>query len=266
MDLSIGIGEKLRKARLEKGITFDDVVKDTKIRTRYLQALEEENWDVFPGNVYLKGFLRTYSNYLGLDENEYLEQINGIVKQEPELLKMPQKIELPGRPRRKIGIIYGIIAILLLLGIQYSYTNFFNKPNTLPPQVPPGQVGSNTPDQSENPDDNLPANGGQQDPGQNQVPPAAEQQYTAISLRLQAVEGRCWVQVKNETSIIYEGTLQKGEEKVFNDLQRVDFTLGNSGGVRVYLNEEDYGILGKIGDVVYKKYALQNNQIVDLSS
>lgn len=260
MVLSIGIGEKLRKARLEKGITYEDVVKDTKIRARYLQALEEEDWDAFPGNVYLKGFLRTYSNYLGLNDAEFIEQIKGIGIKEPEILNVPQKIEIPGRPRRKMGIVYGIIALLLLAAFQYTYTHYFNKPISLPPQTPSAQ--NKEPDQPEN---SLPKEGNEQGTDPNQTQPAEEQSVTSISLKLQAVKGRCWVQVKNGTSIIYEGTLIEGDEKVFPNLQRVDFTLGNSGGVRYFLNDTDYGIAGKTGDVVYKKYALENNKIVELS-
>lgn len=263
MVLSIGIGEKLRKARLEKGITYEDVVKDTKIRARYLQALEEEDWDIFPGKVYLKGFLRTYSSYLGLNDGEFIEQIKEIGTKEAEILNIPQKIEIPGRPRRKMGIVYGIIAVLLLAAFQYTYTHYFNKPISLPPRTPSAQ---NTDTNSNaNPENSLPKEGNEQGSSADETEPGEEQLVTSISLKLQAVKGRCWVQVKNGTSIIYEGTLTEGEEKVFSDLQRVDFTLGNSGGVRYFLNDTDYGIAGKTGDVVYKKYALENNQIVELS-
>lgn len=265
MVLSIGIGEKLRKARLEKGITYDDVVKDTKIRARYLQALEEEEWDVFPGKVYLKGFLRTYSNYLGLNDAEFIEQIKEIATKEPEIINIPQRIEMPGRPRRKMGIVYGVIAVLLLLVFQYTYTHYLSKPNSLIPQTPTVQnneTQNNIPkDQAEDPN-SLPAEGNSPETDQDKTD---DKLIKSINLKLQAVQGRCWVQVKNGNAVIYEGTMREGDEKVFPDLQTVDFTLGNSGGVRYFLNDTDYGIPGKTGDVVYKRYALQDNRIVELS-
>lgn len=256
--MSNGIGEKLRKARLEQGITFEDVVKDTKIRARFLQALEEEDWDVFPGQVYLKGFLRSYSKYLGLNDAELLEQLKEILPKEQEIINIPRKMELPGRPRRKMGIIYGIIAIILLFAFQYSYTHFINPPVSLPSST--SDPAGEHPDQTSNPpEDYLPA--GEQGDAANE-----EIGFEDINLRLEALEGKCWVRVKDESKVVYEGTLQAGEEKVFTNLLQVEFTLGNAGGVRVYLNEKDYGVLGKAHTVVTKKYVLENKQIVEISS
>ena len=67
-----GIGENLKNVRESKGISLRKAEEDTKIRKRYLQALEEGNYDVIPGRVYAKGFLRNYANYLGLDQEEIL--------------------------------------------------------------------------------------------------------------------------------------------------------------------------------------------------
>ena len=51
--------------------------KAIRIRDRYLQALEEERWELLPGDAYVKGFLRTYADYLGLDGNLYVEEYDG---------------------------------------------------------------------------------------------------------------------------------------------------------------------------------------------
>src|SRR6201987_3543150 len=70
------IGGSLREARLKRGLTPADVQKAIRIRDRYLQALEEERWELLPGDAYVKGFLRTYADYLGLDGNLYVEEYN----------------------------------------------------------------------------------------------------------------------------------------------------------------------------------------------
>src|SRR3954464_1123575 len=62
-----GIGEALRTARHEAGIELDEVERTIRIRGRYLAALENEDWGVLPGEAYLRGFLHTYGDYLGLD-------------------------------------------------------------------------------------------------------------------------------------------------------------------------------------------------------
>ena len=64
------IGEHLRTAREEKGYSFDQVVHDTNISREYIHALEEDNFDFFPAEAYLIGFLRNYSEYLGLDPSK----------------------------------------------------------------------------------------------------------------------------------------------------------------------------------------------------
>ena len=73
------IGEVLKSARTRQGIEMRDVEDRTKIRTKYLRALESEDWDVLPSPAYAKGFLRTYSQLLGLDADaivdEYVRQV-----------------------------------------------------------------------------------------------------------------------------------------------------------------------------------------------
>ncbi|HWI54257.1 MAG TPA: helix-turn-helix domain-containing protein, partial [Desulfobacteria bacterium] len=61
------IGESLKNAREQKGISLEQAEDDTKIRKRYLQALEDGEYSIIPGSVYAKGFLRNYANYLGLN-------------------------------------------------------------------------------------------------------------------------------------------------------------------------------------------------------
>jgi hypothetical protein len=61
------IGTTLREARVRRALTLQQVEEDIKIRVKYVQAMENEDWDVMPGVTYVKGFLRTYSTYLGLD-------------------------------------------------------------------------------------------------------------------------------------------------------------------------------------------------------
>ncbi len=65
--MSLGIGERLIQAREERGLNLEDAERDTRISRRYLQALEDERFDIIPAPVYARGFLRSYSQYLGLD-------------------------------------------------------------------------------------------------------------------------------------------------------------------------------------------------------
>lgn len=69
-DVSKGIGERLREARSARGLGFGEIEAQTKIRARYLRAMEDEQWDVLPGAAYARAFLHTYAEVLGLDADE----------------------------------------------------------------------------------------------------------------------------------------------------------------------------------------------------
>ena len=68
------IGATLRDARIRGHVDLNDVESGTKIRARYLRAMEDEEWDALPGPVYAKSFLRTYADYLGLDSRALVDE------------------------------------------------------------------------------------------------------------------------------------------------------------------------------------------------
>ena len=72
------IGEKLRAAREAKRLTIKDVVKDTNINPLYIDALEEEDFEKFPSETYIIGFLRSYTEYLKLDTDEIIQSYKGV--------------------------------------------------------------------------------------------------------------------------------------------------------------------------------------------
>jgi hypothetical protein len=70
------IGNSLREARLRQGLDFPEIEQATKIRGKYLRSLEEEQFEVLPAQTYVKGFLRSYADYLGLDGQLYVDEFN----------------------------------------------------------------------------------------------------------------------------------------------------------------------------------------------
>ncbi len=67
------LGEYLKKSRKEKGISLEVLEEKTKIRKRYLQAIENGRFDLIPGQIYLKGFLKSYADAIGLNSTEILQ-------------------------------------------------------------------------------------------------------------------------------------------------------------------------------------------------
>jgi helix-turn-helix protein/uncharacterized protein DUF4115 len=110
------IGGSLREARLKRGLTPADVQKAIRIRDRYLQALEEERWEALPGDAYVKGFLRTYADYLGLDGNLYVDEYNNRFAHSEELPFVPERFARSGS-RSGGGLLRPVIAIGLIVAI-----------------------------------------------------------------------------------------------------------------------------------------------------
>jgi cytoskeleton protein RodZ len=107
------IGSSLKEARSRRKLSAADVHKAIRIRERYLTAIEEERWEMLPGDTYTKGFLRTYAEFLGLDGQLYVEEYNARIAQHEEEPLVPES--LTGRGAAG-GILFRTIGAFLLVG------------------------------------------------------------------------------------------------------------------------------------------------------
>jgi hypothetical protein len=109
------IGNSLRAARERQGLGYPEIELATKIRGKYIRALEEEDFDAVPGDAYIRGFLRTYADYLGLDGEVYVEEYASrfLTSWRDEL---PPRRERP-RVRRRDRHVERRAVILVLAGI-----------------------------------------------------------------------------------------------------------------------------------------------------
>jgi cytoskeleton protein RodZ len=99
------IGETLRKARTERGVELSEVERATKIRAKFLEAMEEDRWGALPAPVYARGFLDIYARYLDLDQDALLEEYRQTVEGEQHE-PIPQSVIKPGtlRQTRPVGL------------------------------------------------------------------------------------------------------------------------------------------------------------------
>ncbi|MDR0387651.1 MAG: helix-turn-helix domain-containing protein [Treponema sp.] len=119
------LGVKLKKAREAKGYTIEQVCRDTNIASRYIDALEKEDFDVFPGEPYLLGFLRNYGEYLGLDVEGLLANYRALKIQEVPV-PVEQLLRSPPRTGRIIRIVAIIVAAVAAAGGGFYY--FWTRP------------------------------------------------------------------------------------------------------------------------------------------
>jgi cytoskeleton protein RodZ len=96
------IGEQLRSARRSRRIELEQIEERTKIRARFLRAMEEDRWEVLPGPAFARAFLRTYADLLGLDSEALVEEYRRGEPTEPAPEAVPQAVS-PRRPGRGVG-------------------------------------------------------------------------------------------------------------------------------------------------------------------
>jgi cytoskeleton protein RodZ len=140
------IGNSLREARLRQGLEFPEIEYATKVRSKYLRALEDEQFDVLPAQTYVKGFLRTYAEYLGLDGQLYVDEYNsryvGLEEESPlrASVRQPQ-----GQERRLAsGVVLAVIAGIAVLTALVIAAFKFTGGSGTPAQQTSGQTKKHT--------------------------------------------------------------------------------------------------------------------------
>ena len=131
------IGETLREARMRRRIDMAEVEAATKIRAKYLRALESEEWELLPGPTFVKTFLRTYAEYLELDSRLLVEEYKQRFERPAGVELTPLNLRTQRR-RRSVGPRIGpgvvvVVGIIALLGALYALGRFGDDEEGAPP-------------------------------------------------------------------------------------------------------------------------------------
>ncbi len=120
------IGEVLKRARTRQRVDIQTVEEQTKIRTKYLRALENEEWEVLPGHPYAKGFLRTYAQFLGLDPDALVDEYrrtvesslgaNAPVQFAEPVLERRRPLAPPSRRRWPLRVVVIVVVAVAAVG------------------------------------------------------------------------------------------------------------------------------------------------------
>lgn len=142
------IGNSLREARIRQGLEYPEVERATKIRARYIRALEEEEFTILPGDTYIRGFLRTYADYLGLDGQLYIDEYSS--RFAPGWSDDATPARPRGRPRDRgierravVLVLVGIAALTALVFAAWRFGGVSSSSST-PPVVQTGDRASAT--------------------------------------------------------------------------------------------------------------------------
>jgi cytoskeleton protein RodZ len=189
------IGSSLREARLRQDLDFPELEERTKIRPKYLRALEDERFDILPAPTYVRGFLRSYAESLGLDGQPFVDEYNSrfTVGEEDAPLRA-RRVPAPRRdrgPRESRMAAVALVAIAIATALVIAAWRFGGPENEKVPGLVP--QGTGTAAQAAN------ARG-------------------KVRLVVRATEGSTWMEVRAATpagKLLYSGTLEQGQRKPF---------------------------------------------------
>jgi cytoskeleton protein RodZ len=213
------IGATLREARMRARIDVSEVEAQTKIRAKYLRALENEEWDLLPGPTYVKSFLRTYAEALDLDAKLLVDEYKLRHERLSEVELQPINAAAPGRERRRSGPVIppGAIVTLILIALVGALYSL-------------GSCGKDNPPAADQPAATTPATTPAATPPPAAVAPPAERPLT---VRLQIIgTGPVNVCLKAGDRTLQNGTtLGAGDRTATFRSKRFRLTLGNNNAI-----------------------------------
>jgi hypothetical protein len=210
------IGSSLREARLRQELDFPDLEERTKIRPKYLRALEDERFDILPAPTYVRGFLRSYAEALGLDGQPFVDEYNSrFAVGEDEPVIRARRVPVERRDRRSAReshiAVVALLAIAIVTALVIAAWRFGGpEEQKVPGLVPNGQSGQRS----------VAAVGGR------------------VKLVVRAVDGDSWMEVRSGSvagRLLYNGTLERGQQKPFEG-RRLQLALQKPENVVVRLN------------------------------
>lgn len=257
--MTTGIGETLTRAREQQGRTIEDAARSLLLRAEQVRALEEERFASFGGDVYARGFLRSYALDLGLDPQPLLDTFRQEVSGDTALtmgtLVTPAAggVKAPrGAPPRWLGWAVAVVAVVLGLGLLGQLTGS-RTPETASPDAPatsPGDAeddadggdGADAGDEGDAPvDSGLPSRDVEPDAGPQEAPDGVE--------LLLALEEDSWLRVTVDGTVVLEQIVIAGQTLPYTGEDEITVRFGNAGGVRVEVNGQDFGVPGARGQV-----------------
>jgi cytoskeleton protein RodZ len=259
------LGERLREARESQGISMSQAAVETRILQRYLVALEDGDYQHLPGDVYARGFIRNYADYLGIPAEELIE----LYRRERGMSEPIRVVPATSSPRMRglvIPSFFGVFfVVLVLVGASYlalSALNFVGesaRPQaaTQPTSVPtPRPLPTSAPQPTDLPQLASAPTIGPQEPagvtiGPTSAPTAAPDAPIVAEVSVEAGDNRgSWLEIKVDGETVFRKVLGAGQSLPAFKAQR-DFWIrsGNAAVVSVVINGQKQCCTASSGEV-----------------
>ncbi|MCX7831744.1 MAG: DUF4115 domain-containing protein [Actinobacteria bacterium] len=230
------LGERLKEARHKKGLSLKEVQTELRIRSSYLEAMENNNFDVIPGEAYRRAFLRTYAEFLGLDANELLREYETIYGK-------PEHYEGPAKEFKFSSTIFRIIAILIGAGIVFAAIKLAlpeQKPKPELPQAPVDITKETTVTrETTETTSKTPSTG------------KGVKKSEVFSFKIEVTEDKCWIDIREKTTgkSLISKTLNQGQYFETTSSTTLTAIIGFPKGVAIFHNEREVTAIPRQGVV-----------------
>jgi cytoskeleton protein RodZ len=239
------LGQQLKQSREEKGISLQEIAESTHISIRFLQAIENDAYDVLPGGVFNRAFVRKFARQVGFDEEQ---AVNLYQEQWQEQGGEPERgyqlgIDEPEfRQSSGNGLLLSFVALLVIGSLAYAAYQYFapavsdssgsavaglNTPAS--PSVTP--TPSATPEATTSPSSNPPGATASPTPSPTPETPAG-----AMRVQLTAPDEEVWLKVKPDDKEAKQMTLQRGESREFDVSEAIILSIGRVQSLKIAIN------------------------------
>ncbi|TCP58907.1 cytoskeletal protein RodZ [Tumebacillus sp. BK434] len=263
------LGAELKRIREEKGYQLNDVQQATKIRTRYLEAIEAGDLSAMPGVVYVRGFIKSYCDFLEVDGQEMLDRYGLSAEKsdaQVEPVRVAQKSRSLGKPAsfnpRLLPQV--AIAVAILVALSAAYALYVNRDDqqqvsnekadvkTAEQQKPPANPQTpattpTTPPKEEPPKQTTVVQQVQKAGTQTTYQVSGTNEMTVVL----AASNDCWMQVTADGKVLESGIVKKGETRTWKAKQAISMQTGASKYLTVKVNEQPVQIEQILGGYTF---------------
>jgi len=267
------LGQELKKERESRNISLDEMASSTKIVGRYLAALEEDRLDTMPGGFFIKGIIRAYAKYLGLDENRILQKYEeaGVLEEPARSRTSEERLgsAILGKNKIIVWVVVGTGLVLLLVALLFLWRSRRPHAAVPPPKVstsllqthrpssPPVQKNEASPDQKPAA---VPVTEPAAKPGQTVSQTVSQPAAQAASQPVQmewkgltmdiSFQEETWIQIYADGAFRVGGLFPAGQKVRVQAEKELLIYVGNAGGMTFLLNGNPGKTLGRSGEVL----------------
>ncbi|GAX53572.1 helix-turn-helix domain-containing protein [Streptomyces olivochromogenes] len=233
----LSVGRALRQARIEAGLTVDDVSNATRVRIAIVHAIEQDDFAPCGGDVYARGHIRTLARAVHTDPAPLLARYDAEHGGRPAPTPAAPMFEAERiRPERRgpnwtAAMVAAIVAVIGFVGFTVvKGSGGSDAKSSVAEGSTPTASTSTT---SASPKISKPADP-KPDPTDSAIAAAPQDKVT---VQVSAPDGRSWISAKDHNGrLLFDGLLKQGESKTFQDKTKIDLVLGDAGAIKLYVN------------------------------